>query len=92
MRRLPRVEGWSARLGGQSHRGWLPPGAAQPLATPTRSVLLDLVIEADDAGCLLIVEAQDGSMASDTWHASPDEARRAALEWFGVESDDWTAA
>jgi phosphoribosylaminoimidazole-succinocarboxamide synthase len=62
------------------------------LPTPTRSVLLDLVIEAEDSGCLLIVEAQDGSMAFDTWHASPDEAKGAALAWFGVESDDWTAA
>lgn len=92
MRRLLRVEGRPLRLGGQPHRGWLPPGAAQPLPTPTRSVLIDLVIEADDSGCLLVVEAQDGSIAADTWHASLDEAKRAALAWFGVESDDWTSA
>ncbi|MEW4569165.1 hypothetical protein AB1L88_14970 [Tautonia sp. JC769] len=83
------VRGWPVRLGGHPHRGWLPPGAAQPLPTPTRSVLLDIAIEAGESGCLLIVEAQDGSMASDTWHASPDEAMRAASTWFGVGRDDW---
>ena len=91
MRRLVRVEGWPVRVGGQSHRGWLPPGASQPLPTPTRLVLIDLVIETDDSGCLLIIEAQDGSMTSDTWYASPEEARRAAWEWFGIGPSDWTA-
>jgi hypothetical protein len=48
------------------------------LPTPTRSVLHDLVIEAGESGCLLIVEAQDGSMSADTWHVSPEDAKRDA--------------
>jgi hypothetical protein len=59
------------------------------LPTPTRSVLHDLVIEAGESGCLLIVEAQDGSMSADTWHVSPEDAKRAASEWFGAGRDAW---
>ena len=41
---VKRVTGVPVRFGGEEHRGWLPAGAAVPLPTPVRDVLLDIEI------------------------------------------------
>lgn len=72
------------RLGGEKHRGWLPPGAAKPLPMPVREVLVDLEIGFDGSGFLLFCAARDGSFCWDSWHESLEGAQLQAAEDYGV--------
>lgn len=78
------------RHGGESHSGWLPPGAAVPSPTPVREFILDIFIwrEGDESFILEWV-SRDGAFRGDTWHQSLQEAKEAALEDFGVYEDLW---
>ncbi len=87
---IKRLTGVSAQFGGEQHTGWLPPGAARPLPTPLRQVLLNIWIESDGgSGFLMCYEADDGSTAGDFWFASRAEAIRGAEEMLGVEASLW---
>jgi hypothetical protein len=87
---IKRVLGWPFQYGGDEHSGWLPPGAAKPLPTPVRNVLLDIAIEGDPAsGYLLIYSAHDGSIDNDDWYQTLADAEKAADEVFGVKADNW---
>jgi hypothetical protein len=86
---LKRITNLRLRLGGEEHRGWLPPGAATPLPTPVQKVVVDLSIEFDGTGYLLICSAQDGSFSWDTWHESLNDAENQARDDYGVQSGDW---
>jgi hypothetical protein len=87
---LKRATDIPMRLGGEQHRGWLPPGAAKPLPTPMRTVLVDIeIVRNGPNDCLLICAAQDGSFCWDTWFPSLDDAERAAKEQYGIESHHW---
>ena len=88
---IKRVVGLAIRLGGQQHSGWLPPGAANPLPTPARDVLIDLEIEFDGSGYLLICQAQDGSFCWDTWCESMEKAEMQAAEEYGIQPSQWEA-
>jgi hypothetical protein len=79
------------KLGGEPHSGWLPAGAAVPLPTPVREVVLELSIESEGGGFLLIYRSHDGSVHGDTWHDSIDDAREQARLSFGVPTDAWRA-
>ncbi len=77
-------------IGGEQHAGWLPDGAAIPLPTPIREVMMRLEITDDGGGnFLLIFESEDRSVYGDTWHQSIEEAKRAAKEYFGIDADEW---
>lgn len=89
---VKRVSGLPFQFGGEEHSGWLPPGAAIPLPTPIRNVLLDVEIQFDGHGYLLCYSAQDGSTSSDTWHQSLSDAERAAEEQFGIKPTQWQPA
>ena len=80
------------RLGGKPHSGWLPPGAAIPLPTPIRDLLLDIEIQSDGDGYLLCYMSQDGTFSGDTWHQSMAEAEQAAQQDFGVQPSQWLNA
>ena len=41
---LKHVAGLVVQFGGETHSGWLPPGAAVPLPTPIERVVLDIEI------------------------------------------------
>jgi hypothetical protein len=86
---IKRVSGLSVRFGGEVHSGWLPAGAAIPLPTPIRDVLLDLEIQFDGDGYLLCHRSHDGTVQGDTWHPTIIEAERAAAQDFGVQPSQW---
>ena len=89
---VKRVVGLPIRIGGEEHTGWLPPGAATPLPTPIRDVVLDIEIQYDGDGYLLCYEAREGGFSGDTWHESLEDAELAAAESFGVQPSQWRAA
>lgn len=86
-----RLVGFSVRIGGEQHSGWLPAGAAKPVPTPVRDVLLDLEIQYDGYGYLLCYMSQDHSVYGDSWHATLAEAEQAAAWHFGIGLERWQA-
>jgi hypothetical protein len=84
------IEGFQMTVGGEPHAGWLPPNVAIPLPSPVRSVELDLTIEADGDGFLLVFESCDGTVRGDTWHSTVADARDAAKRYFGVSTEAWS--
>lgn len=96
---LKKVDGWPFTFGGDIHSGWLPPGAAIPLPTPIEHEFLDISIEAEGSGYLLIWNARSSATCrdrrppktGDTWHATLADAEQAAFEEFGIEPQHWIA-
>jgi hypothetical protein len=89
MRVVATIRGFLVRAGGESHQGWLPPGAAEPKPTPTTETLVDLRIEQAEDGFYLIYAEQRASRESDTWHESLQAAQAQAERWFQVRPSDW---
>jgi hypothetical protein len=89
---VSRVDNFTMMIGGEPHAGWLPPGAAKPLPTPTRQVVLNFTIEFDGSGYLLIVDSDDGLVRGDTWHQSVADAQAQAELWYGVPTSAWKSA
>jgi hypothetical protein len=85
------IKGQPVRIGGEQHTGWLPPGAAVPLPTPTRDIRLDVEIQFDGCGYLLCFSSTDGTVFGDRWHESEADAEAAATEYFGIAPSEWTA-
>jgi hypothetical protein len=88
---IRRVDNFPATIGGEPHSGWLPQGAAVPLPTPTRNVVLNFTIECDASGYLLIVQSTDGSVDHDTWHETVADVQAQAESWYGVPPSAWGA-
>lgn len=86
-----RVDNFRTTFGGEPHSGWLPPGAATPLTTPIREVVLNFVIESEGSGYLLIVDSADGSVRADTWHESVAEAQAQAWYSYRVPPSAWSS-
>lgn len=86
------ITGYPVQFGGQSHSGWLPANAAQPPPTPVRNLLLDVSIEFDGHGYLVIYYSQCGSEWGDTWHESLAEAEEQALVNFGITHELWKSS
>jgi hypothetical protein len=89
---VSRIDNFRTTIGGEPHSGWLPAGAATPLPTPKRDVVLNFVIEFEGSGYLLIVDSADGSIRGDTWHASVSDAQAQAELWYGIVPAMWTPA
>jgi hypothetical protein len=89
LKTMKQINGVPVRIGGDQHTGWLPAGAARPLPTPIRELLMDLEILYDGSGYLLCYSSRNGSVHGDTWHASVLEAEQAAIEYFGIEPRQW---
>lgn len=89
---IKRIDGLPFRFGGVEHSGWLPEGAAMPLLTLVREVVLDLTIESDGAGYLLCFASRDGSVCNDYWFERLEDADQTAAEQFGVTSEQWQLA
>ena len=95
---LKKVEAWPFAFGGEEHSGWLPPGAATPRPTPVERELLDVSIEREGGGYLLIWAARLSPTCrelrppkvGDSWHQSIDGAETAARDEFGIEREHWT--
>lgn len=64
----------TVRFGGVEHSGWLPPGAAQPLPTPTIDVLLNLETVSGDSGYFLQYSSTNTNYIGDTWHEGLEDA------------------
>ncbi|MEX2115215.1 MAG: hypothetical protein WD845_18625 [Pirellulales bacterium] len=86
---IKRISNHLLHLGGEQHSGWLPPGAAIPPPTPELDVLVDLEIQFDGGGYLVICQAQDGSFCWDHWYESLDDAVTGAVENYGVDAHHW---
>ena len=71
-------------IGGKDHSGWLPAGAATPLPTPIRHLLINFEIHFDGSGYLLYHESTDGTLSGDTWHQTLADAEKAANDGFGI--------
>jgi hypothetical protein len=54
-----------------------------------RDVDLDVWIEDDDSGFLLLCSTRDRDLYFDTWHRTIEEARAAAAEVLGLKASDW---
>jgi hypothetical protein len=81
------------RCGGEAHSGWFPPGASIPLPTPIRLLTLDVTIETEGPGYLLVFAArEDPNFGSDNWFDTMDDAVAAALKCFGILPDQWRDA
>ena len=76
-------------IGGDEHSGWLPAGAATPLPTPIRHLLINFEIQFDGGGYLLCHESTDGTVSGDTWHQKLADAEKAANDWFGIAASEW---
>jgi hypothetical protein len=76
-------------IGGERHRGWLPPGASLPLPDRVREVTVDISIEEDGGAFFLITSSTDPSIFGDTWHETLASAERFAFKAFGVTASDW---
>lgn len=83
------LNGRQLRIGGIAHSGWLPPGAAKPLPTPVRELVLNLEILFDGHGYLLCYASADGTLFGDTWHESLADAEHAASLYFGIDFREW---
>lgn len=80
-------------FGGEEPAGWLPAGAARPLPTPQVRVLLDIVVDGDDAaGYTLTWDGPAPEYSGDQWYARLEDAEAAAAEYFGVTAHDWRAS
>jgi hypothetical protein len=86
---VARASGVPVRIGGESHAGWLPRGAAIPLPTPVRNLIVDIEIQFDGTGYLLCYQSRDGSFVGDTWHHSLEDAKLSAVEQLGVQPSQW---
>jgi hypothetical protein len=79
------------------HEGWLPPNAVTPLPTPKENEIIDVTIESDSAGYLLIWQTRPSETcrdsmppkSGDTWHQTIEDAEATAREYFGIEAKDW---
>jgi hypothetical protein len=86
---IAKIPTWTVTFGGEIHRGWLPRGAARPKPTNERIANLQITIERDDGGYLLIWEELAADERGDVWYGSLDEAIAAAEEFFGVPKSQW---
>ena len=86
---VKRVIGLPFRFGGEEHSGWLPAGAAKPLPTPIQDVILDVQIESDPSGFLLVWSARDGDQWGDLWFQTLAGAEAAGQAYFGIEPNHW---
>ncbi len=87
---LKRASGITYVHGGNPHSGWLPPGAATPPPEPIRLFTLDVTIEADPGGYLLIYcSREEDGFAFDDWFENLADAEKAAQEKFGIGTDRW---
>ena len=86
---VKRIDGLMIRMGGEPHSGWLPAGAAAPLPTPVRDVLMNFEILFDGVGYLFCYSSQEGAIMGDTWHETLVKAERQANLDFGIESRQW---
>lgn len=76
--------------GGHHHTGWLPDNAILPEDAPIVERTLEVEIQDDAFGFLLIWrDAKNDSFVCDTWHESFEKAKQAANEYFGIDEDDW---
>ncbi|QDU36307.1 hypothetical protein Mal4_05920 [Maioricimonas rarisocia] len=95
---IKKVKAWPFAFGGEGHSGWLPAGAAVPEPTPVEHELLDVTIESDEGGYLLIWAARPSPTcedlrppkSGDTWYETLEEALAAARNHFGIQHEDWS--
>lgn len=86
---LAEVRAWRVVFGGEAHSGWLPAGAAVPPRTPKRELLLDVRIEYEEEGYLLVWMSPDRSEWGDTWHLSLADAKAQAEYELGIPPTAW---
>jgi len=84
--------GWPVSVVGSQAAGWKPVDPRTAPVETSRRVLMDVRIDEDAGGYLLVYAADDGSVYGDTWHATLEEAEQVAEELFELRDSDWDAS
>jgi hypothetical protein len=84
--------GWPVSVVGTQATGWKPVDPRTAPVQTSRRVLMDVRIDEDAGGYLLVYAADDGSVYGDTWHATLEEAEQVAEELFELRDSDWDAS
>jgi len=85
---VARVASRLVEVGGTIHSGWRPAGST-PLPDPIRTLEFSFEIEFDGSGYLLLTQSVNGELFSDSWFESLEQAQSAALQDFGIRTEDW---
>jgi hypothetical protein len=87
-----RRRGWRVLPGPGQAAVWRPAAAPGRAGEASREMVVDVHVEHDGSGYLLICESQDAIPHGDTWHETLVEAETAARERFGITEEDWEGA
>jgi len=86
---LQQVIGKSVALGGEEASGWIPSTATTPLPTPMEEAIFDVRILESEGGFILEWQSRKGSYSNDSWHTTIEDAKREAMNQFGIEASEW---
>ena len=90
MKAIKHIRAREVQRGGESHEGWLPPGAAVPPPTPRRTVAVDLqILAAGGSSFILEWHGPAPEWSGDTWHFTLDDALAQAESSFGIRLEEW---
>jgi hypothetical protein len=92
MSRVQEIAGLPFPWGGRKHTGWLPKGAVEPQPTPVEADILDILIEEESGGFLLIWSGRLTGRHGDTWHESLMKAEEQAEANFDIVPAQWVRA
>lgn len=81
--------GWPVSVVGTQSTGWKPVDARTAPVETSRRVLMNVRIDEDAGGYLLVYAADDGTVYGDTWHTTLEEAEHVAEELFELRESDW---
>jgi|SRR5581483_1243555 len=92
-----RVDRWTWSVPAKVHRGWLPAGATMPADLPGAHLELQLNIQPEGAGWLLVWKLSDPRQAIPgnnmrggcSWHETAEAAFAYARSSFGVPRSAW---
>ncbi|HEX7898427.1 MAG TPA: hypothetical protein VF950_11750 [Planctomycetota bacterium] len=83
------IVGLPFQWGGEKHAGWLPKGAVEPKPRPKESDVLDIRIEEESGGYLLIWTGRLTGRHGDTWHETLQQAEEQAEANFDIVARQW---
>ena len=89
MRAVQQVVGKVVELSEGTSVGWLPSNAAPPQPTRPKRLLLDICILEGDGEYILEWHSANGDFSNDSWHATIEDAKREAMDQFGIEASEW---
>lgn len=92
MSRVQEIVGLPFQWGGQRHSGWLPKGAGEPKPVPVEPDVLDIQIDEESGGYLLIWSGRLTGRHGDTWHETLKQSEQQAEANFDIVPGQWVRA